>query len=131
MRVRPLKPLTATRTSERTTLQHPIHLPSFIRRPNKPKLGALTSTTFTNNKSSYSSNQTPGPLFRYEIVSWIDLVQFHRSQDNPPKDRLSLDNRETRAMQVVMKLVRVASNRHLRNWDAHDALVQKVIPVAN
>ena len=27
-----------------------------------------------------------------------------------------------------MKLVRVASNRHLRNWEAPDALVQEIIP---
>ena len=31
-------------------------------------------------------------------------------------------------MQIVMKLVRVASNRHLRNWEAPDALVQEIIP---
>ena len=31
-------------------------------------------------------------------------------------------------MQAVMKLVRVASNRHLRNWEAPDALVQEIIP---
>ena len=34
-------------------------------------------------------------------------------------------------MQDVMKLVRVASNRHLRNWEAPDALVQEIIPVAS
>ena len=34
----------------------------------------------------------------------------------------------TRAMQDVMKHVRVASNRHLRNWEAPDALVQEIIP---
>ena len=47
---------------------------------------------------------------------------------NPLKDRLKLDNCVTRAMQDVMKLVRVASNRHLRNWEAPDALVQEIIP---
>ena len=47
---------------------------------------------------------------------------------NPLKDRLKLDNRVMRAMQDVMKLVRVASNRHLRNWEAPDALVQEIIP---
>ena len=47
---------------------------------------------------------------------------------NPLKDRLKLDNYVTRAMQDVMKLVRVASNRHLRNWEAPDALVQEIIP---
>ena len=47
---------------------------------------------------------------------------------NPLKDRLKLDNCVTRAMQVVMKLVRVASNRHLRNWEAPDALVQEITP---
>ena len=31
-------------------------------------------------------------------------------------------------MQDVMKLVRVASNRDLRNWEAPDALVQEIIP---
>ena len=50
---------------------------------------------------------------------------------NPLRDRLKLDNYVTRAMQIVMKLVRVASNRHLRNWEAPDALVQEIIPVAS
>ena len=49
---------------------------------------------------------------------------------NPRRDRLKLDNCVTRAMQDVMKLVRDASNRHLRNWEAPDALVQEIIPVA-
>ena len=49
---------------------------------------------------------------------------------NPRRDRLKLDNSVTRAMQDVMKHVRVASNRHLRNWEAPDALVQEIIPVA-
>ena len=49
---------------------------------------------------------------------------------NPLRDRRKLDNYVTRAMQDVMKLVRVASNRHLRNWEAPDALVQEIIPVA-
>ena len=31
-------------------------------------------------------------------------------------------------MQDVMKLVRVVSNRHLRNWEAPDALVQEITP---
>ena len=31
-------------------------------------------------------------------------------------------------MQDVMKPVRVASNRHLRNWETPDALVQEIIP---
>ena len=47
---------------------------------------------------------------------------------NPLRDRLKLDNCVTRAMQDVMKLVRVAGNRHLRNWEAPDALVQEIIP---
>ena len=47
---------------------------------------------------------------------------------NPLRDRLKLDNYVTRAMLDVMKLVRVASNRHLRNWEAPDALVQEIIP---
>ena len=47
---------------------------------------------------------------------------------NPLKDRLKLDNCVTRAIQDVMKHVRVASNRHLRNWEAPDALVQEIIP---
>ena len=47
---------------------------------------------------------------------------------NPLKDRRKLDNCVTRAMQDVMKLVRVASNRHLRNWEAPDALVQEITP---
>ena len=47
---------------------------------------------------------------------------------NPLRDRRKLDNCVTRAMQDAMKLVRVASNRHLRNWEAPDALVQEIIP---
>ena len=50
---------------------------------------------------------------------------------NPLRDRRKLDNYVTRAMQDVMKLVRVASNRHLRNWEAPDALVQEIIPLAS
>jgi len=37
----------------------------------------------------------------------------------------------TQAMQDVIKLVRLASNRHLRNWEAPDALVQEIIAVAS
>ena len=47
---------------------------------------------------------------------------------NPRRNRLKLDNSMTRAMQDVMKLVRVASNRHLRNWEAPDALAQEITP---
>ena len=54
-------------------------------------------------------------------------VEFRRGV-NPLKDRLKLDNCVTRAMQDVMKLVRVASIRHLRNWEAPDALVQEITP---
>jgi len=54
-------------------------------------------------------------------------VEFWRGV-NSLKDRLNLDNCVTRAMWVVMKLVRVASNRHLRNWEAPDALVQEITP---
>ena len=54
-------------------------------------------------------------------------MEFRRGV-NPLKDRLKLDNYVTRAMQDVMKLVRVASNRHLRSWEAHDALEQEIIP---
>ena len=50
---------------------------------------------------------------------------------NPLRDRLKLDNCVTRAMQDVMKHVRVASNRHLRQWETPDALVQEIIPVAS
>ena len=42
-------------------------------------------------------------------------MEFRRGV-NPRRERLKLDNYVTRAMQDVMKLVRVASNRHLRNW---------------
>ena len=47
---------------------------------------------------------------------------------NPLRDRLKLDNYVPRAMQDVMKPVRVASNRHLRNWEAPDVLVQEITP---
>ncbi len=65
-----------------------------------------------------------GELLRFCAV---DL----RGGVNLLKDALKLDNRVTRVLQVVMKLVRVASNRHLRNWDAPDALVQEIIPVTS
>ena len=64
------------------------------------------------------------------IAAFVRGVEFRRGV-NPLKDRLKLDNCVTRAMQDVMKLVRVASNRHLRNWEAPDALVQEIIPVAS
>ena len=63
------------------------------------------------------------------IAAFVRGVEFRRGV-NPLRDRLKLDNCVTRAMQDVMKLVRVASNRHLRNWEAPDALVQEIIPVA-
>ena len=63
-------------------------------------------------------------------VGFCAGVEFRRGV-NPLKDRLKLDNCVTRAMWVVMKLVRVASNRHLRNWEAPDALVQEITPVAS
>ncbi len=47
---------------------------------------------------------------------------------NPLTDRRKLDNYLTRAMQDVMKPVRVASNSHLRNREAPDALVQEITP---
>ena len=47
---------------------------------------------------------------------------------NPRRDRLKISNFVTRAMQDVIKPVRVASNRHLRNWEAPDALVQEITP---
>ena len=65
-----------------------------------------------------------------------ELLRFRagvelRGGVNPLKDRLKLDTCVTRAMQVVMKLVRIASNRHLRNWEVPTALVQEIIPVAS
>ena len=59
---------------------------------------------------------------------WLSCGGEFRRGVNPLKDRLKLDNCMTRAMWVVMKLVRVASNRHLRNWEAPDALAQEIIP---
>ena len=56
-------------------------------------------------------------------------VEFRRGV-NPLKDRLKLDNCVTRAMWVVMKLIRVAGNHHFRNWEAPDALVHEIIPVS-
>ena len=69
-------------------------------------------------------------------MSQSELLRFCargelRGGVNPLRDRLKLENCVTRAMQVVMKLVRVASNHHLRNWEAPDALVQEIIPVAS
>ena len=57
------------------------------------------------------------------------LAEVNRRRGvNPRRDRLKLDNCVTRAMQVVMKHARGASNRHLRNWEAADALVQEITP---
>ena len=69
-------------------------------------------------------------------AAWVRDVGFRdgaelRGGVNPRGDRLKLDNCVTRAMQVVMKLLRVASNRHLRNWEAPDALVHEIIPVSS
>ena len=64
------------------------------------------------------------------IAAFVRGVEFRRGV-NPLRDRLKLDNCVTRAMQDVMKLVRLASNRHLRNCGAPDALVQEIIPEAN
>ena len=61
-------------------------------------------------------------------MSVIPLEEVFERQIDPLKDRLKLDNCVTRAMQDVMKLVRIAGNRHLRNWEAPDALVQEIIP---
>ncbi len=62
------------------------------------------------------------------MIYWVLCGGELRSGVNPLRDRLKLDNCVTRAMQVVMKHVRVASNRHLRNWEGSDALVQKITP---
>ena len=66
-------------------------------------------------------------MLQSELLGFRAGVEL-RGGVNPLKGRLKLDNCVTRAMQVVMKLVRVASNRHLRNWEAPDALVQEIIP---
>ena len=50
---------------------------------------------------------------------------------NSLRDRLKLDNDMTRAMQDVMKHAHLASNRHLRNWEAPDALVQEIISLVS
>ena len=50
---------------------------------------------------------------------------------NPRRDRLKLNNCATRAMQDVMKLVRVASDRHLRNWEAPTPSCKKSPPPAS
>ena len=69
-------------------------------------------------------------LIAERIAAFLRGGEFRRGV-NPLRDRLKLDNCVTRAMQDVMKLVRVASNHHLRNWEAPDALVQEIIPVAS
>ena len=70
-------------------------------------------------------------MFTLSVAS--ELLGFRaggefRGGVNPLKDRLKLDDFVTRAMWVVMKHVRLASNRHLRNLEAPDALVQEIIP---
>ncbi len=65
-----------------------------------------------------------------EVLYWVLCGGELRGGVNPRRDRLKLDNCVTQTIHVVMKLVRVASNRHLRNREAPDALVQK-IPVAS
>ena len=66
----------------------------------------------------------------HEPLRLVAGVEFWRGV-NPRRDRRKLVNCVTRAIWVVMKLVRVASNRHLRNWEAPDALVQEIIPLAS
>ncbi len=63
-----------------------------------------------------------GELLRFRVG--VEL----RGGVNPLKDRLKIDNYMTRAMQDVMKLVRVSSNRHLRNWEAPTPLCRKSSP---
>ena len=69
-------------------------------------------------------------MLQSELLGFRAGVEL-RNGVNPLKDRLKLGNCVTRAMQDVMKLVHVASNRHLRNWQAPDALVQEISPVAS
>ena len=66
-------------------------------------------------------------------MSQAELLRFRAGGElcggvNPLKEQLKLDNCVTQAIQVVMKLVRVASNCHLLNWEAPYALVQEIIP---
>jgi len=56
------------------------------------------------------------PMMCSLCLSQLNYCKFRAGGElrrgvNPRKDRLKLDNRMTRAMQDVMKLVRVASNR--------------------
>jgi len=69
-------------------------------------------------------------------ATWVRDIGFRaggelRGGVNPLRDQLKLDNCVTRAMQIVMKLVHVASKGHLLSWEAPDALVQEIIPVAS
>ena len=50
-------------------------------------------------------------------VNFREGVEFWRGV-NPLEDQMKLDNYVMRAMQDVMKLIRVTSNCLLRNWDA-------------
>ena len=75
-----------------------------------------------------AQNLNPHRLDQRGLDTWAFAGGELRGGINPLKDRLKLDNCVTRAMQDVMKLVRAASNRHLRNWEAPDALVQEIIP---
>ena len=84
-------------------------------RPSASIIGLTTSTNYVCPVPSFYLGTT---------ISGGEL----RGGVNPLRDRLKLDNCVTRAMQVVMKLARVASNRHLRNWEAPDALVQEITP---
>ena len=69
-------------------------------------------------------------MLQSELLRFRAGVEL-RGWVNPLKDRLKLDTCVTRAMWVVMKLVRIASNRHLRNWEVPNALVQEINPVAS
>ncbi len=81
-----------------------------------------------NGVDDFSQLCLPGPKF---LAGYNNRGGEFRRGVNPLRDRLKLENCVTRAMWVVMKLVRVASNRHLRNWIAPNALVQEIIPVAS
>ena len=90
--------------------------------PNSRRLATITLDSDATAYGVFADSSNAGK--RLGVLCGGEL----RGGVNPRRDRRKLDNCVTRAMRVAMKLVRVASNRHLRNWEAPDALVQEITP---
>ena len=93
--------------------------PSFIQPPESTQPSSLTTIRWINLRPNADLGDVGSAL---GFCAGGEL----RRGINP----LKFDNYVTRAMLDVMKLISIASNRHLRNLEAPDAFVQEIIPVA-